>query len=87
MIYVLFKKIVEGGVRLPFYEVYTEQPQPDKFQKLITLDDNECVEVAKCYLSKDNRSIEINTYKVSNINNSIDEKLVESYLLERFVVQ
>lgn len=86
MVYVLFKKIVEGGVRLPFYEVYTEEPALDKFQKLITLNQDECVEVAKCYLTEDRKSIEVNTYRISNINNIPNERLVESYLLERFVI-
>jgi hypothetical protein len=59
-------------------------PQIESGQKLLVLELGDCIDVAKFSLSENKDYVIANEYRVSNINNSIEEKLTLEYTLSRF---
>lgn len=84
-IYVVLKRKREEGVALPFFESFTELPIVDPAHKLLTLEDGDCVDVAKFYLSEDKSYVIANEYRVSNIGGKPVEMLGEHYTLARYI--
>jgi hypothetical protein len=82
-VYVVLKRRREDGVALPNFESFIDLPEVDPEHKLLTIEDGECVDVAKFYLSQDKSYVIANQYRVSNIDNQLKEEIIESYTLSR----
>lgn len=82
--YVVLKKRKEMGIFLPNFEAYTDKPELlDEKWKLLTLEDGECVDVAKFSISPDLDYVQVMQYRVTNKNERMTEELLESYTLPR----
>lgn len=83
-VYVVLKRRREEGVALPNFESFTELPTVDPAHKLLTLEDGDCVDVAKFSLSIDKSYLIADEYRVSNIDGRLVEEQTEHYTLPRY---
>ena len=84
-VYVILKKRKEHGISLPMFQSYQDKPElEDPKHKLLTLEEGDCVDVAKFYLSADLTYISVMEYRVSNLGGVVQETKTESYTLPRF---
>jgi hypothetical protein len=84
-VYVVLKRRREEGVALPNFESFTELPVVDPAHKLLTLEDGDCVDVAKFSLSADKSYLIAKEYRVSNIDGRLVEEETEHYTLPRHI--
>lgn len=83
-VYVVLKKRKEQGIFLPNFESYDEEPTlADPKHKLLTLEDGDCVDVAKFNLSQDLSYLHVMQFRVSNLNGKRKEEMTEDYTLPR----
>jgi hypothetical protein len=82
--YVVPKKRKEMGAFLPNFEACLDKPvvMEEKW-KLLTLEEGECVDVAKFSISDDLSYINVFQYRVSNIKGRLKEEMTENYTLPR----
>lgn len=84
-VYVVLKKRKEQGIFLPNFESYQDKPElEDPKHKLLTLEDGDCVDVAKFNLSQDLTYVHVMQFRVSNLNGKLKEEMLESYTLPRY---
>ena len=87
-VYVLLKKKVSQGVRVSTHEIVSEPPTLlGVKEEVITLQPDECIDVADCdvFTDKDGSEIRVQAYRVSNIDGQVKRELTEVYSLERFI--
>jgi hypothetical protein len=81
-VYVLLKKAYVKSVGFPTFDILTDPPQELAFgEKLAALEPGECVDVFKAAGEVGRMQVQI--FRVSNINGQPKEELLEQLLMER----
>lgn len=83
-VYILLKKKQADAIYLPTFEVCSQRPVVEERQKLFSLEEGECIDVADFSILDKDSYIMVQQYRISNLNNQAHQQLTEQYSLPRF---
>lgn len=79
--YVLLKKKIDHGISLPNFELYSHPPPIGEKDKVIVIEDDHYLDVARISLSDDLSYVNVIQYRITNIAEIITEEIIEKYTL------
>jgi hypothetical protein len=82
-VYVLLKKTRVRNFSLPNFELYSHPPpvEQDQKQKILVIEDDHYVDVARFSLSKDLSYVNVEEHRITNTAEIITEEILERYTL------
>jgi hypothetical protein len=79
--YVLLKKKIDHGISLPNFELYSHLPPIEEKGKVVVIEDDYYLDVARITLSDDLSYVNVIQYRITNIAEIITEEVIDRYTL------